>query len=174
MKKTIICIAMLAMVNCVSAAEVVEQVVPEQVPVVAEFPEKVITDHFTFKLDTRKWKYNGSQKNEAIRIESVNSPRINVVISTSTLEYKFWQNAKSKNNPAGKVIKKNGKSFETFFSGSPEEGSSKYSFGMWAGIPINPKGHVEIYIMGRKNPEQKPKDLVYPILDEVLSMLKFK
>ena len=73
-----------------------------------------------------------------------------------------------------KVVKKGGKSFETFFSGSPEEGSSKYSFGMWAGIPINPKGNIEIYIMGRKNPDQKPKDLVYPILDEVLSMLKFK
>ena len=45
---------------------------------------------------------------------------------------------------------------------------------MMAGIPISPKGNIEIYIMGRKNPDQKPKDLVYPILDEVLSMLKFK
>ncbi len=157
-------IAMMAITVCMMAANNTE----------GDFPEKVTTDQFTFKLNTKKWKYNGSQKNESIRIQTINDPKISVNISTSTIAWEHWKNAKSKSYTAGKVVKKGGKSFETFFSGSPEEGSSKYSFGMWAGIPINPKGNIEIYIIGRKNPDQKPKDLVYPILDEVLSMLKFK
>ena len=157
-------IAMMAITVCMMAANNTE----------GDFPEKVTTDQFTFKLNTKKWKYNGSQKNESIRIQTINDPKISVNISTSTIAWEHWKNAKSKSYTAGKVVKKGGKSFETFFSGSPEEGSSKYSFGMWAGIPINQKGNIEIYIMGRKNPDQKPKDLVYPILDEVLSMLKFK
>lgn len=157
-------IAMMAMTVCIMAGN----------NTAGDFPEKVSTDNFTFTLNTKKWKYNGSQKEQAIRIQTISSPTVSAVITTSTLAYEHWKNAKSKSNTAGKVIKKGGKSFETFFSGSPEEGSSKYSFGMWAGIPISPKGNIEIYIMGRKNPDQKPKDLVYPILDEVLSMLKFK
>ncbi|MBQ7427319.1 MAG: hypothetical protein IJV20_08735 [Prevotella sp.] len=164
MKKLMMTIAMMAMTVCMMAAN----------NTAGDFPEKVTTDHFTFTLNTKKWKYNGSQKNESIRIQTINDPKISVNISTSTIAWEHWKNAKSKSYTAGKVVKKSGKSFETFFSGSPEEGSSKYSFGMWAGIPINPKGNIEIYIMGRKNPDQKPKDLVYPILDEVLSMLKFK
>ena len=164
MKKFMMTIAMMAITVCMMAANNTE----------GDFPEKVTTDQFTFKLNTKKWKYNGSQKNESIRIQTINDPKISVNISTSTIAWEHWKNAKSKSYTAGKVVKKGGKSFETFFSGSPEEGSSKYSFGMWAGIPINPKGNIEIYIMGRKNPDQKPKDLVYPILDEVLSMLKFK
>jgi hypothetical protein len=164
MKKFMMTIAMMAITVCMMAANNTE----------GDFPEKVTTDQFTFKLNTKKWKYNGSQKNESIRIQTINDPKISVNISTSTIAWEHWKNAKSKSYTAGKVVKKGGKSFETFFSGSPEEGSSKYSFGMWAGIPINPKGNIEIYIIGRKNPDQKPKDLVYPILDEVLSMLKFK
>ena len=157
-------IAMMAITVCIMAGN----------NTAGDFPEKVSTDNFTFTLNTKKWKYNGSQKEQAIRIQTISSPTVSAVITTSTLAYEHWKNAKSKSNTAGKVIKKGGKSFETFFSGSPEEGSSKYSFGMWAGIPVSPKGNIEIYIMGRKNPDQKPKDLVYPILDEVLSMLKFK
>ena len=164
MKKFMMTIAMMAMTVCMMAGN----------NTAGDFPEKVTTDNFTFTLNTKKWKYNGSQKEQAIRIQTINSPTVSAVITTSTLAYEHWKNAKSKSNTAGKVIKKGGKSFETFFSGSPEEGSSKYSFGMWAGIPISPKGNIEIYIMGRKNPDQKPKDLVYSILDEVLSMLKFK
>lgn len=164
MKKFLMTIAMMAISVCMMAGN----------NTAGDFPEKVSTDNFTFTLNTKKWKYNGSQKEQAIRIQTINSPTVSAVITTSTLAYEHWKNAKSKSNTAGKVIKKGGKSFETFFSGSPEEGSSKYSFGMWAGIPISPKGNIEIYIMGRKNPDQKPKDLVYPILDEVLSMLKFK
>ena len=157
-------IAMMAMTVCMMAANNTE----------GDFPEKVTTDHFTFTLNTKKWKYNGSQKNEAIRIQNIDGPKISVSITTSTLAWEHWKNAKSRSYTAGKVIKKGGKSFETYLLGSPEEGNSKYSYGMWAGIPINPKGNIEIYIIGRKNPDQKPKDLVYPILDEVLSMLKFK
>lgn len=157
-------IAMMAMTVCIMAGN----------NTAGDFPEKVSTDNFTFTLNTKKWKYNGSQKEQAIRIQTISSPTVSAVITTSTLAYEHWKNAKSKSNTAGKVIKKGGKSFETFFSGSPDEGSSKYSFGMWAGIPVSPKGNIEIYIMGRKNPDQKPKGLVYPILDEVLSMLKFK
>ena len=164
MKKFLMTIAMMAISVCMMAGN----------NTAGDFPEKVSTDNFTFTLNTKKWKYNGSQKEQAIRIQTINSPTVSAVITTSTLAYEHWKNAKSKSNTAGKVIKKGGKSFETFFSGSPEEGSSRYSFGMWAGIPISPKGNIEIYIMGRKNPDQKPKDLVYPILDEVLSMLKFK
>ena len=164
MKKFMMTIAMMAITVCMMAGN----------NTAGDFPEKVTTDNFTFTLNTKKWKYNGSQKEQAIRIQTINSPTVSVTITTSTIAWEHWKNSKSKSYTAGKIVKKGGKSFETFFSGSPEEGSSKYSFGMWAGIPISPKGNIEIYIMGRKNPDQKPKDLVYPILDEVLSMLKFK
>ena len=164
MKKLMMTIVMMAITVCMMAGN----------NTAGDFPEKVTTDNFTFTLNTKKWKYNGSQKEQAIRIQTINSPTVSVTITTSTLAWEYWKNSKSKSYTAGKIVKKGGKSFETFFSGSPEEGSSKYSFGMWAGIPISPKGYIEIYIMGRKNPDQKPKDLVYPILDEALSMLKFK
>ena len=164
MKKFMMTIAMMAITVCMMAGNNTS----------GDFPEKFSTDYFTFKLNAKKWKYNGSQKDQAIRIQTINDPKISAVITTSTLAWEHWKNSKNKSYIAGKIVKKNGKNFETFFSGSPDEGSSKYSFGMWAGIPISPKGNIEIYIMGRKNPDQKPKDLVYPILDEVLSMFKFK
>ena len=79
-------IAMMAMTVCMMAAN----------NTAGDFPEKVTTDHFTFTLNTKKWKYNGSQKNESIRIQTINDPKISVNISTSTIAWEHWKNAKSR------------------------------------------------------------------------------